>query len=532
MTRHFTTIDWIVLLVYFTATIGIGLFFSRKSQSSEGFTAAGRSLPGWVCGLSIFATFLSSISFLALPGKSFGSNWTAFAFSLSLPISTWIAVKWFLPFYRASGELSAYAHLEHRFGPWARVYASTFYLLTQIARIAMVMYLMAMPLSVIMGVPIAGVLVVTGIVVTTYAFVGGIVAVIWTDALQAIVLIGGALVCLALMVFQLPGGPRELFTVAAEYDKFSFGSMDVTDWARQTFWVVLLNGLFVNLQNFGIDQSFVQRYIASSSEKEARKSVWLGGLLYIPVSAMFFLIGTALFAFYLSRPVDLAEVRDTVAAQKLIREGVDPASSGFAAAVAAKSATLGNAEIGDGVFPHFIGKHLPAGVTGLLIAAVFAAGMSTISTSLNSAATVIHSDFFLRFIQPDAGERGSLLVLRLATLAFGIIGTSVSFLLLNIASALDAWWTLSSIFSGGILGLFLLGIICRHATNSAAATAVVCGLLTISWITLSTAGLWPVSLEFARSPFHAFLAIVLGTMVILFGGITFSALIRRKELNS
>jgi SSS family solute:Na+ symporter len=304
--------------------------------------------------------------------------------------------------------------------------------------------------------------------------------------------------------------------------------MGLDDWSRQTFWVVLLNGFFVNLQNFGIDQNYVQRYIASSSEKEARKSVWLGGLLYLPVSAVFFLIGTALFAFYLSRPADLAEVRDAVASQRLIREGADASAPGFGAVVAVKSATLSDADIGDGVFPHFIGKHLPPGVTGLLIAAVFAAGMSTISTSLNSAATVFHSDFFKRFFSPGADDRASLRVLRLATLAFGIIGTSVSFLLLNVASALDAWWTLSSIFSGGILGLFLLGMLCRRAGNPAAAAAVICGLLVITWITLSTAGLWPASLDFARSPFHAFLAIVMGTLVILLGGMALSSLFPAK----
>jgi len=532
MTSHFAGFDWVILIAYFTATLGTGLYLSRHSRSAEGFTAANRSMPGWVCGLSIFATFLSSISFLALPGKSFGSNWTPFAFSLSLPIATWIAVRWFLPFYRNSGEVSAYAHLEHRFGPWARIYASTFYLLTQTARIAMVMYLMALPLAMIMGVPITGVLIVTGIVVTMYAFVGGIVAVIWTDALQAIVLVTGALACLVIMIYNLPGGTTELFAVAAKHDKFSLGEMGLADWSRQTFWVVMLNGVFVNLQNFGIDQSYVQRYIASSSEKEARKSVWLGGLLYLPVSAVFFLIGTALFAFYLSRPIDLAEVRDSVATQRVIRDGSVPGSPGFREAVTAKAATLGDADIGDGVFPHFIGKHLPPGVTGLLIAAVFAAGMSTISTSLNSAATVVHSDFFLRFVRPGADERTSLRVLRFGTLAFGVVGTSVSFLLLNVASALDAWWTLSSIFSGGILGLFLLGLLCRRASNPAAAAAVVCGLLVISWITMSAAGWWPESLGYAESPFHAFLAIVLGTLTILFGGIVFSSFIPRKFTRS
>jgi hypothetical protein len=136
--------------------------------------------------------------------------------------------------------------------------------------------------------------------------------------------------------------------------------MGLEDWSRQTFWVVLLNGFFVNLQNFGIDQNYVQRYIASSSEKEARKSVWLGGLLYVPVSAVFFLIGTALFAFYLSHPDDIAEVRDLVATQRLIREGLAPSAPDFIASVATKAATLSDADIGDGVFPHFIGKYLPS----------------------------------------------------------------------------------------------------------------------------------------------------------------------------
>ena len=213
--------------------------------------------------------------------------------------------------------------------------------------------------------------------------------------------------------------------------------MGLEDWSRQTFWVVLLNGFFVNLQNFGIDQNYVQRYIASSSEKEARKSVWLGGLLYVSVNAVFFLIGTALFAFYLSHPDDIAEVRNLVATQKLIREGLTPSAPDFVASVATKAATLGDADIGDGVFPHFIGKYLPSGVTGLLIAAIFAAGMSTISTSLNSAATVLHTDFFRRFFRPTADDLTSLRFLRMATLVFGVVGTSVSFLLLNVASALE-----------------------------------------------------------------------------------------------
>ena len=168
-------------------------------------------------------------------------------------------------------------------------------------------------------------------------------------------------------------------------------------------------------------------------------------------------------------------------------------------------------------FPHFIGKQLPAGITGLLIAAVMAAGMSTVSTSLNSAATVLHADVFLRFLRPGASGGLSLAFLRLATLGFGVAGSGVAFLLLNISSALDAWWTLSSIFSGGILGLFLLGIASR-AGNPAAMAAVAAGLGAIAWMVLGNRGLWPASLAALTSPFHDFLVIVVGTLTILFVG--------------
>ena len=528
MENHFTALDWSVLALYFATTVGIGLWFSRNSRGAEGFTVANRSLPGWVCGLSIFATFLSSISFLALPGRSFAGDWTPFAFSLSLPLATWVAVRWFLPFYRRSGEVSAYAHLEHRFGPWARCYASTFYLLTQLARTGMVLYLMALPLAVILGVPIGLLLVVIGAVVTGYAFVGGIVAVIWTDALQAVVLMAGAGVCLALMWFRLPGGVGEMFATATAQGKFSLGDFDPFQLGAATSWVVFLNGLFINLQNFGIDQSYVQRYIASSSDREARRGVWLGGMLYVPVSAVFFLIGTSLFVFYQAHPADLDEVRGTAAAQQVLRDGVALEAPDFTSRVAERAAQLDDARVADSVFPHFIGKQLPAGITGLLIAAVMAAGMSTVSTSLNSAATVLHSDFFLRFIRPGATSGRSLAALRLATLGFGVVGTGVAFLLLNISSALDAWWTLSSIFSGGILGLFLLGMASR-AGNPAAICAVAAGLCAIAWMVLCNRGLWPASLATLTSPFHDFLVIVVGTLTILLGGFLLSLLPARKS---
>lgn len=567
---HFTLLDWIVLSAYFAVTLSIGFYFYRKTRTPEGYTAANRSLPGWVCGLSIFATFLSSISYLALPGKSFADNWNPFVFSLTLPLVTWVAVRYFLPYYRNRGEVSAYAALETRFGLWARIYASIFYLLTQIARIGMVMYLMALPMQVIFGWNIYTILIVTGIFVTFYSFVGGILAVIWTDAIQAIVLMAGAVICLILMLATMPISPIEAFGIAAEEGKFSLGPPGVSfkggvvslDFTAATVLVVLLYGTVINLQNFGIDQSYVQRYIASKSDREARRSLWLGGLLYVPVSALFFLIGTTLYAYYVTAQptaasvdaettvayeemTDLRQVRMTVARQRLLQQGLAPESPEFASQQRKVARDLSLERIGDRVFPHFIAAHLPPGFTGLLVAAVFAAAMSTISTSLNSSATLVMSDYYRRFIHPTASEKASMAVLYLATVAWGILGTGLALLLVHVTeSALDIWWKLAGIFGGGITGLFLLGMISRRAKNAAAVTGVLIGLAAVGWLTMpfmiekmtqfpESSGVhrlgetWHRSMKSWLSPLDAFMIPVVGCLTILLVGLLISRFGRR-----
>lgn len=475
-----TTLDIVVVALYFAGTIGVGIYFYRRTRSREGFTAGGRALPGWACGLSILATYLSSISFLALPGQAFASNWNAFVFSLSLPPVTWIAVRWILPYYRATGEVSAYSHLEHRFGLWARLYASVFYLLTQLARVGTVTYLMALPMHVLIGWDIRTIILLTGASVILYSLAGGIVAIIWTDALQAAVLTLGALACLGVALFGMPGGPAHALEIAIANNKFSVGSFGPS-LTEPTFWVVLIYGLTINLQNFCIDQSYIQRYIASRSEGESRKSVWIGGLLYVPLSALFFLIGTALFAFYTAQPDLLpADLRA-------------PARS-------------------DSVLPYFIAAELPPGITGLVVAAIFAAAMSTISTSLNSSATILMADFYERLFNRSGG-RGSMLVLYGGTVAWGAMGTLIALALIRVESALDAWWLLASVFGGGMLGLFLLGFLSARATSGSAAVGVTAGVAVILWLTLSPG--WTGSIEAYRSPFHGFLTIVFGTVTIL-----------------
>ena len=479
-------LDIIVIVLYVAGIVIFGASFYFRSKSSADFTTGGGRIPAWVLGMSIFATFVSSISFLALPGKAYQSNWNSFVFSLSLPLAAFIAVRFFIPLYRSIQSLSAYSYLETRFGPWARVYASTCYLLTQFARCGSILFLLALPLNALLGWDINMIIIVTGILVMLYSMMGGIQAVVWTDAVQGIVLIGGAIACLSVLVFSVPGGSKEVIEIASAHDKFSLGSFDL-NLTEPTFWVILIYGLFINLQNFGIDQNYVQRYITAKTEKDARFSTWLGGLLYIPVSLLFFLLGTTLFAYYQSFPSLLP-------------------------------ADLHPPEMADRVFPYFIVNGLPAGVTGLLIASILAAGMSTVSTSLNSGATIILTDFYQRFFKKDATEKQSMRILYVASGAIGVIGILAALAMTKVKSALDAWWALSSIFSGGMLGLLLLGFFTQRASSRHAMIGVVAGILVICWITLSpayfTSGVW---VKFS-STVNTNLAIVMGTAAIFVVG--------------
>jgi solute:Na+ symporter, SSS family len=482
-------VDLIVLIVYFFGVVIFGSLFFKKSRHTEAFMAAGRSLPAWLVGMSIFATYVSSISFLAIPGSAFQYDWSRFTFSLAIPVAAFIAVRFFVPLYRGRSEISAYSYLEDRFGPAARSYASIFYLLTQIARMGSVMYLTALPLHALLGWNISSIILVTGISVTLYAMLGGIEAVIWTDAVQGFVLVSGALLSALVLLLGMPGGPAQLFALAFEHGKLSLGSFDLTEWSRPTFWVILLNGIFINVQNFGIDQNYIQRYITSRSDKDARRAVWFGGLLYVPVSLVFFFIGAGLFAFYTAQP------------------GLLPAGyqeSGMA----------------DRVFPFFIVSELPVGISGLLIAAIFAAAMSTVSTSLNSSATVIYADFYKRYFRRTAGEKESMRVLYAVSLLWGMIGTGVALAMVGVESALDVWWSLSSVFSGGMLGLFLLGYFFPRAPNLSAAVGMIVGLGVLAWATLFD------------TPFHNFLVIVLGTASILLVGVFVTLMVGGRKAGS
>lgn len=490
-----TILDYIVfsLFVGGVALFGCSFFFkSRKGASA--FTAADGGLPAWVVGMSIFATFVSSISFLGLPGDAYKGNWNPFVFSLSIPIATWLAAKVFIPLYRGMNSVSAYHYLEMRFGYWARCYVAICYLLTQLARVGSILLLLALPISTMFGWDIQTIIIWTGVATLLYTLLGGIAAVVWTDAIQGIILILGAVACALILTFSMPEGPSQLFEIASANGKFSLGSFGAS-LTEPTFWVVLIYGLFVNMQNYGIDQNYVQRYMTTKSTAEAVKSTLFGGLLYIPVSLVFVYIGTALFAYYTARP--------------------DLLPAGTAA---------------DKVFPYFIVHGLPTGVTGLVIASLFSAGMSTVATSINSSATIVLTDFVKRLSKRDISDRKSMTVLYAASFAVGAIGIVVGLLMMKVDGVLDAWWKLASIFSGGMLGLFLLGLVCRNVKRAHAVTAVVLGLLSIAYMSLS-----PLINEGSpfyefRCPLHTYLTIVVGTTVIFLVGFLLTALFNKDKL--
>jgi solute:Na+ symporter, SSS family len=349
--------------------------------------------------------------------------------------------------------------------------------------------------------------------VTVYSMVGGIVAVIWADAIQAVVLLLGAVIALGVILYGMPEGPSQVFEMAEKDNKFSLGSYDPWTISQPTVWLLLAYGFFENLKNFGIDQSYIQRYIASRSDAEARRAVWLSAGLYVPVSALFFFIGTSLFAFYQAHPADINEVKRIVARQRLMQTGATTIDE---QEITNMAFTLTDRDIGDRVFPHFIAAHLPRGLTGLLIAAIFAAAMSTVSTSLNSSATLVMSDFYKRFISPQANERSLMRILHGSTILWGVLGTGMAMALVRLTeSALDIWWTLSSVLGSGIIGLFLLGILCRRAANKTAIISVTVGSLVVFWMVISPTPIWPTALSRLVSPFHSFAVIVVGCTVIV-----------------
>ncbi|NOY38225.1 MAG: sodium/solute symporter [Chlorobi bacterium] len=439
-------IDTFVLILYAAILVGMGIYFLRKSKTSEQFMVAGRGIPAWAAGIAVMSAYTSSISYIAVPGKAFDANWHPLIFALmAIPVA-WFITKYVVPYYREKNIISVYAYLEEKMGAWARIYASLSFVLFMIGRTAVILYLSSLLLSQFISIDIRYLILIIGLVTVVYTLMGGMEAVIWTDVMQSVIMIGGILIIGYLLTKDIFSKPGFLIQNAIDAHKFNWGKTTFSFNSR-TIWVMIIYGITENLRNLMADQNYTQKFSSVPDIKKAKKSVWIAVLIYLPLTAMFLYIGTALFAFY-SGP-------EHVLAETITK--------------------------GDQVFPYFIAHELPVGMKGLIIAAILAASMSTIDSALNCSATVLFVDYYKKYFKPDISEKKSVAFLRLTTIIWGILGIVFAILMINAASALDIWWQIAGIFGGGILGLFLLGIFNVKITLKQGIISVVFSIIIIVW---------------------------------------------------
>jgi len=477
-------IDISIIALYLVGTTIFGCsFFFRKGQdagSANTFMTGGGHLPTWTIALSVFATHVSSISFLALPEGAYDKYWWGWINSLTVPIATLVAALWFVPFYRKATSISAYSFLEKRFGSWARIYASSCFLLVQTARSGIILLLLAILVNQLLGFSYESIIIVTGTATLVYSMMGGLAAVVWVDAIQSMVLIGGTVVCVVcLLVFT----PDIAGNVQAAWDagKISLGSMDIKDWGSNTFWVLFVYGICVNLQNFGVDQCYTQRYIAAKDTKAAVKSICGSACLYVTLTLLFSVIGTLLWM--------------------------------YNHATGAVPAGMKAAE----VFPWFIMSKLPTGVSGLLVAAIIAAAMSTLSTTLNSGSTVLLEDYWKRFFASRSTEKSDMAFLRVMTVVLALVSIITALSIVWIwgkdnTTVLGIWYVLQGVLSGGLLGLFLIGAFAKRTGPTHALVATICGFVALAWVVFGQKVLplpWPI---------HVNMSLVFATLAIVVVG--------------
>ncbi|WP_282160473.1 sodium:solute symporter family transporter [Ulvibacterium marinum] len=446
MNYQLELVDTLILIIYGLVMIGMGVYFLRKTKTSNEFMVAGRGIPAWAAGIAVMSAYTSSISYIAVPGKAFDDNWHPLIFALTaLPVA-WFVTKYVIPHYRKHKIISVYKYLEDKIGNWGRVYASLSFVLFMVGRTAVILYLSSLLLTSFVDVDIKTLILVIGIMTIAYTLMGGMEAVIWTDVMQSIIMIGGLLFSAYILTTEVFAEPDFLIQEAFDQNKFSLGDTSFSLSSR-TIWVMIVYGVTENIRNLMADQNYTQKYSSVATEKKAKKSVWVAMLIYLPLTAIFLYIGTAMFAFYSGS--------GNVLDPSIVK--------------------------GDEVFPFFIATELPTGLKGLIIAAILAASMSTVDSALNSSATVLYLDYFKRYFRPNASEKSSLGFLRFTTIAWGLLGIAFALLLINAQSALDIWWQISGIFGGGILGLFLLALFNVKLTPAQGIVSVVFSLLIIVW---------------------------------------------------
>ena len=456
--QGFGVINWIVVVVYLLGMVGIGYWFMKKEEATttDDYFRGGQRIPWWVAGLSIFATVLSSITFMAVPALAYSAGWNKWVGQWPIIIIIPLVVFFYLPFFRKLNLTSAYEYLEARFNLAARLIASVSFMIFHIGRIAIVLYLPALALSSVTDIPIIVAIVVIGALCVVYTVMGGIEAVVWTDAIQALVLIGGALLCFFLVVFNVEGGFGAITDTLARPEKFLSVDWSIeaaTDYSSSTKsgWLFFFGFLFAALPSYTSGQDVVQRYVTTPTEKEAARSLWLNIFMTLVGSAIFFALGTALYVFYQANPTSLdPTMRQT-----------------------------------DGILPFFIMQNLPIGVSGLIVAGVFAAAQSTISSSLNSLATAFVTDVYGRVLAPESSDRQRLSVARNIVIGVGIVGILVSVWIAQqeLKSAFDTFNMFVGFVLGPLAAMFALGVFTKHVSGTACLIGAFCGSAAIITVT-------------------------------------------------
>jgi len=430
ITKSLGWLDYSALGLYFAALVSIGIYCARREANTEVYFLGGGRIPWWALGISIFGTSLSSITYLAIPANAYATNWVGFLSNLCIVLVAPFVVWLYVPRYRNANVPTAYTYLEQRFNLAVRIYGSLVFMLFQFGRMAIVLYLPAITLSASTGLSIEICILATGVLATFYTMLGGIEAVIWTDVVQSIVLLSGAILALYLVATNIEGGVSAAIATAIENDKFHTFNW-TWDMTTTAVWVCIIGNFFAMFYPYTADQTMVQRYLSARNENDAKRAVWVNAALTIPVSVIFFGLGTALFVYFKHHP-----------------EQLDP--------------TLKN----DAIMPVFVMAMFPAGMKGVLISGVFAAAMSSLDSSMNSMASVLVNDYYRRF-KGEVDEVRALAIARGLTVILGALGTGAAWYLAGTqaTSLFDTYMKLLGMAGGGLAGVVALGMFTKRASG-------------------------------------------------------------------
>ena len=446
--KDFGWINWTVLVIYLAAMLGMGFYFMRKEKGADDFFKGGGRIPWWAAGISIYATMLSAITYMTIPAKAYNTDWTYYPMLWMILLVSFPVIKYYLPYFRKLNVTSAYEILEKRFNLFTRMLASTLFCVFMIVRMAIVLYLPSLALTAVTGIDIYLCIVLMGLITIIYCTMGGVTAVIWGDVVQGIILVFGALFAVVYLVMGTEGGLSGCIDIALENDKLRLFDLS-NSWSQATWWVIILGGLANNLISYTSDQTVIQRYLTTSDEKSAGRGILVNGLMSVFISVAFYMIGTGLYTFYNTHPAEL----DITMQQS------------------------------DAIFPFFMMSQMPAGVAGTLIAAIFAATMSTISSNINSVATAFSIDFWKRF-RPSTSDSQLVSVARWASVVSGMVGLLLALFMATweIQSFLDFFNEALGLLTSGLGGLFFIAVFMKRVKGYAALAGFIIGEVIVFWM--------------------------------------------------